>query len=66
MQLLADVARSREIPVLVNMHAVELGKRFADRIVGMAGGRIVFDGPPVKLGDDILKQIYGGEDWLDD
>ena len=66
MELLADVARSREIPVLINMHAVELGKRFADRIVGMAGGRIVFDGVPAQLSDDILKQIYGGEDWLDE
>ena len=66
MSLLSDVARSREIPVLINMHAVELGKRFADRIVGMAGGRIVFDGAPAKLSDDILKQIYGGEDWLDE
>jgi phosphonate transport system ATP-binding protein len=65
MQLLADVARSRKIPVLINMHAVELGKRFADRIVGMAGGRIVFDGPPSRLTDDILKQIYGGEKWLE-
>jgi phosphonate transport system ATP-binding protein len=64
MQLLADVARSREIPVLINMHDVELAKRFADRIVGMSGGRIVFDGPPARLTDDILKQIYGGEDWL--
>jgi len=65
MELLAGVARSREIPVLINMHAVELAKRFADRIVGMAGGRIVFDGPPSKLDDDILKRIYGGEGWLD-
>jgi phosphonate transport system ATP-binding protein len=66
MELLAGVARSRKIPVLINMHAVELAKRFADRIVGMEGGRIVFDGPPAKLSDDILKQIYGGEGWLDD
>ncbi len=66
MQLLADVARSRGIPVLINMHAVALGKRFADRIVGMSGGRIVFDGPPSALSDDVLKQIYGGEDWLDE
>ena len=41
---------------------MELGKRFADRIVGMAGGRIVFDGAPAKLSDDILEQIYGGQD----
>jgi phosphonate transport system ATP-binding protein len=64
MQLLADVARSREIPVLINMHDVGLATRFADRIVGMSGGRVVFDGPPAALSDAILKQIYGGEDWL--
>jgi phosphonate transport system ATP-binding protein len=64
MQLLTDIARARTIPVIVNMHDVELARRFADRIVGMAGGRIVFDGPPSKLSDETLKTIYGGEDWL--
>ena len=64
MQLLTDIARARAIPVIVNMHDVELARRFADRIVGMAGGRIVFDGPPTKLFDQTLKTIYGGEDWL--
>ena len=64
MELLAGVGRARGIPVLINMHDVELAKRFADRIVGMSGGRIVFDGPPANLTDDILKQIYGGEEWL--
>jgi phosphonate transport system ATP-binding protein len=64
MQLLADVARSREIPVLINMHDVDLATRFADRIVGMSGGRVVFDGAPAGLSDAMLKQIYGGEDWL--
>ena len=64
MQLLADIARQRGIPVLINMHDVELAKRFADRIVGMAGGRIVFDGPPPQLTDDTLRTIYGGQGWL--
>ncbi len=64
MELLADIGRTRGIPVLVNMHDVELAKRFADRVVGMSGGRIVFDGPPAAITDDVLKQIYGGEDWL--
>jgi phosphonate transport system ATP-binding protein len=65
MELLADVGRTRAIPVLVNMHDVELARRFADRIVGMSGGRVVFDGPPGALSDDVLKQIYGGEQWLE-
>jgi len=64
MQLLADIAHQRGIPVLINMHDVELAKRFADRIVGMAGGRIVFDGPPPQLTDDTLRTIYGGQGWL--
>jgi phosphonate transport system ATP-binding protein len=64
MELLADVARSRAIPVLVNMHDVELAKRFADRVIGMSGGRIVFDGTPAQLDDAELSKIYGGQDWL--
>jgi phosphonate transport system ATP-binding protein len=64
MELLVEIARSREIPVLVNMHDVELAKRFADRIVGMKEGRVVFDGPPARLTDETLKTIYGGEGWL--
>ena len=64
MELLANVGRTRGIAVLVNMHDVELAKRFADRVVGMSGGRIVYDGPPQYLTDDVLKQIYGGENWL--
>jgi phosphonate transport system ATP-binding protein len=64
MELLADVARSRGIPVLINMHDVELAKRFADRIIGMEAGRIVFDGPAERLTDEMLTTIYGGKGWL--
>ena len=64
MELLTEVGRSRGIPVLVNMHDVELAKRFADRIIGMADCRVVFDGASAYLTDDVLKQIYGGEGWL--
>jgi phosphonate transport system ATP-binding protein len=64
MQLLTDIARERGIPVIINMHDVELARRFADRIIGMSAGKIVFDGPPQQLSDRTLKTIYGGEDWL--
>jgi phosphonate transport system ATP-binding protein len=43
---------------------VNLAKRFADRVIGMARGSIVFDGPPDELADEHLKDIYGGEGWL--
>lgn len=64
MELMANLAGARAIPVIVNIHDVTLGQRFASRIVGMSGGAIVYDGPPEGMNDEHLKTIYGGEDWL--
>ena len=64
MQLLREQGRVQGIPVVVNMHDVELARRFADRIVGMTGGKVVFDGPPAELTDEVLQRIYGGTDWM--
>jgi phosphonate transport system ATP-binding protein len=64
MELIVRLAGKSRIPVLINMHDVELARRFADRIVGMAGGRIVFDDAPAALTDRDLERIYGGEGWL--
>ena len=64
MELLKAQGEMHKIPVLVNIHDVELARRFADRIVGMTGGHVVFDGPPERLTDEHLKMIYGGEGWL--
>lgn len=65
MELMAKQAAARDIPVLVNIHNVELAKRYADRVIGMSKGGVVFDGPPKALEVSHLKQIYGGEGWLD-
>ncbi len=64
MELLTDQGRAFNIPVIVNIHDVELAKRYATRIIGMSGGNVVYDGQASGLGADVLKQIYGGESWL--
>jgi phosphonate transport system ATP-binding protein len=64
MTLVRDLGSAKGIPIIVNMHDVELARRFADRVVGMAGGRVVYDGAPAGLSDAHLTTIYGGEDWL--
>ena len=64
MTLIRDLGTAKNVPIIVNMHDVELAKRFADRIVGMADGRVVYDGAPAELTDAHLKTIYGGKDWL--
>jgi phosphonate transport system ATP-binding protein len=65
MEILGKFAAERSIPVIVNIHNVELARRFASRVVGMSGGLVVYDGPPQQLTDAHLKQIYGGENWME-
>lgn len=65
MELIARQAGAQDIPVIVNIHNVELAKRYADRVIGMSKGEVVFDGPPKALEHSHLLQIYGGEGWLE-
>ncbi|CAM4210250.1 phosphonate ABC transporter ATP-binding protein [Bordetella tumbae] len=65
MELLAEQGNASGIPVLVNIHDVELARRYANRIVGMSGGHVVYDGDGQGLDTATLKTIYGGESWLE-
>jgi phosphonate transport system ATP-binding protein len=65
MTLMRDLALARGIPAVVNIHNVDLARRFANRMVGLSGGAVVFDGPPEVLSDQHLITIYGGENWLE-
>ncbi len=47
--LLRDVARERGATVLCSLHQTDLAREFADRIVGMRSGRVVFDGPSARF-----------------
>ncbi len=64
MELMAGLSAERATPIIVNIHNVDLARRFAGRIIGMSRGEVVFDGPPAALEDRHLKDIYGGEGWL--
>ena len=59
-----DPKTSVEIMELLVSLSRELAKRFADRVIGLSKGRIVYDGLPDEMTNDHLKEIYGGEDWL--
>lgn len=63
MKLIGDLAKEKGIPAIVNIHDVKLGQEYADRIIGMADGEIVFDGSPSEVTADTLTMIYGEEDW---
>lgn len=63
MRLLCELAQERGTPALVNIHDVGLAQDFSDRIIGLSGAKIVFDGNPSELDADVLTAIYGEEDW---
>lgn len=64
MELMAALSAERKTPVVINIHNVDLARRYAGRIIGMSRGEVVFDGPPDALEDHHLTTIYGGEGWL--
>jgi len=49
MRALAAINKERAITVIVNLHALDLARRFCGRIIGMRAGRVVFDGSPATL-----------------
>jgi phosphonate transport system ATP-binding protein len=58
MALLKEINRADGITVVVNLHQVEIIRRYADRVVGMNAGRVVFDGTPDQLDNETLAGIY--------
>ncbi|QTD43892.1 phosphonate ABC transporter ATP-binding protein [Ottowia testudinis] len=58
MQCLREATRQLGIAVVCNLHQVEFAREFGDRIVGLAQGRIVYDGAPSGLDDAALEAIY--------
>lgn len=54
------INRDMNISVLINIHHVELALQYADRVVGIRAGEIVYDGPVEKVDQAVLDSIYQG------
>jgi len=57
---LKQASRALGITVVCNLHQIDYAREFGERIVGVSSGRIVFDGTPDRLTDDVLRCIYPG------
>lgn len=60
MDHLYRVCHEDGITCIVNLHQVEVAKTYATRIIGMHKGRVVFDGRPDQLTDEVISLIYEG------
>jgi phosphonate transport system ATP-binding protein len=63
MRLIRELCTERKLSAIINIHDVMLAQMFAERIVGLQLGEIVYDGPPNGLTPEVLTKIYGEEDW---
>ena len=61
MEDFTKINKETNITVIINIHHVDLALKYADRIIGIRAGEIVFDGPSANITDDILTEIYGRE-----
>lgn len=61
MSLILEICHERSLAAIINLHDVPLARRFCPRILGLHEGRIVFDGAPAELDDEVLRTVYGEE-----
>ena len=63
-QVMEDFVRINKemgISILLNIHHVELALEYAERVIGIRAGKIVYDGPSANVDQAVLDAIYGDE-----
>jgi phosphonate transport system ATP-binding protein len=61
MDALQHINRHFGITVICNLHSLDLARKYCDRLVGLAAGKLVFDGAPAALTDHLARDLYGLE-----
>lgn len=58
--ILRDYNETKGVTVIVNIHVLDLAKRYAKRVLAFNKGALVFDGPVASLDDALENRIYSG------
>lgn len=59
MTYLKKINKEDKITTIVNLHFIDMAQEYADRIIGMRAGEVVFDGPVSEVTEKTFEQIYG-------
>ncbi|MCD8502858.1 MAG: phosphonate ABC transporter ATP-binding protein, partial [Bacillaceae bacterium] len=60
------INREDNITTIVNLHFIDMAMEYADRIIGMRAGEVVFDGPASSVTEKTFEEIYGRKIKEDD
>ncbi len=61
MQYLEQINKEDGVTVICSLHFLDLVQRYADRVIALKGGKLVFEGLPHEIDDQRFKAIYGEE-----
>ena len=56
------INKEMNISVLINIHHVDLALEYCDRVIGIRAGEVVYDGPSKEVTQEVLDQIYCGQE----
>lgn len=62
MDHLSNINKTKKITCIVNLHQVDVAMKYSKRIIGVAGGKIVYDGPAEQLDKEMIHNIYQSSD----
>lgn len=62
MDHLSNINKKNKITCIVNLHQVDVALKYSERIIGVTGGKIVYDGPSENLTKEIIHDIYQSKD----
>ena len=61
MDSLQDINLREGLTVVTNLHTLDTARTYCNRIIGMAAGKVVFDGPPEDLNREAVRMVYGAD-----
>jgi phosphonate transport system ATP-binding protein len=59
---LKDISQRLGISVICNLHQIDFAREYAQRIIGLARGELIFDGRPDELTPEVIERIYAQRD----
>ena len=58
MDLISDISKRDNLTVVMSLHQLDIALKYADRIIALSEGRVVFDGPTRDLSEAVIEKVF--------